>query len=273
MRLRQVLLNLLSNAIKYNRAGGSVVVEAHTESAQAGPEICLRVTDTGRGMSPHQLRHAFEPFNRLGVEREGIEGTGIGLSIVKALVERMGGRVAVRSEPARGSAFEVRLPQADESDPLTTLSPPDSLDNTSAPAPESARAARTGRLLYIEDNPVNVMLVSELVAMRPGLRLDVAADGEDGVARAIESRPDLILVDMQLPGIDGHEVRRRLRLDPRTAPIPCIALSANAMPEDIERALQAGFADYWTKPLDFKAFMASIDALFGADETVVSSSS
>jgi CheY-like chemotaxis protein/anti-sigma regulatory factor (Ser/Thr protein kinase) len=269
VRLRQVLLNLLSNAIKYNRAGGSVVIEAHAESAGAGPEICLRVTDTGRGMSAQQLRHAFEPFNRLGVEREGIEGTGIGLSIVKALVDRMGGRVAVRSEPARGSVFEVRLPQADESDPLTTLSPPDSLDGM--PAPTATRAARTGRLLYIEDNPVNVLLVSELVAMRPGLRLDVAADGEDGVARAIELRPDLILVDMQLPGIDGHEVRRRLRLDLRTASIPCIALSANAMPEDIERALQAGFADYWTKPLDFKAFMASIDALFGADETALSS--
>lgn len=119
-----------------------------------------------------------------------------------------------------------------------------------------------GRLLYIEDNPVNQLVVQELVAQRPQLSLDCADDGAQGLARARELRPDLILLDMQLPDVDGYEVLRRLRLDPLTAAIPCIALSANAMPEDIRRALSAGFADYWTKPIDFKRFLAGLDARF-----------
>jgi PAS domain S-box-containing protein len=264
-RLRQVLLNLLSNGIKYNRPGGSVTLSARVE----GTEVVLRVADTGRGMTPQQLKHVFEPFNRLGLEREGIEGTGIGLAIVKALVEHMGGHVTVRSEAGSGSLFEVRLPDAGAADDAedARLPVPGAAEDAAASAFGAlppVRAQRSGRLLYIEDNPVNVMLVSELVAMRPNLTLDVATDGEDGVRRALEQQPDLILVDMQLPDIDGHEVRRRLHEQPRTAHIPCIALSANAMPEDIERALKSGFADYWTKPLDFKAFISAIDVLFGS---------
>ena len=268
-RLRQIVLNLLSNGIKYNRPGGTVTISAGLEPAGAGGgrQVCLCVSDTGRGMTEEQLRHAFEPFNRLGLEREGIEGTGIGLAIVKALVERMGGSVRVHSEAGIGSHFEVRLPHAPDVDAVRTAGlAPGSLLLPLVPAgpPQAAgsETVRPGRLLYIEDNAVNVLIVSELVAMRPGLTLDVASDGESGVTRAGQLQPDLVLVDMQLPGIDGHEVLRRLRSDPRTAHIPCIALSANAMPQDIERALHDGFADYWTKPLDFKAFMASLDALF-----------
>jgi CheY-like chemotaxis protein len=227
--------------------------------------VCLKVSDSGRGMTDEQLRHAFEPFNRLGMEREGIEGTGIGLAIVKALVDRMGGSVRVRSEAGIGSTFEVRLPHAPDVDATRAIQPAGPLFAPALPAGAPAgvrKPARPGRLLYIEDNAVNVLIVSELVAMRPGLTLDVASDGESGVDRAAQLQPDLVLVDMQLPDIDGHEVLRRLRADPRTAHIPCIALSANAMPQDIQRALHDGFADYWTKPLDFKAFMASLDALF-----------
>jgi len=257
-RLRQVLLNLLSNAIKYNRAGGHVIVNTVCEDGIGGAELCLQVSDSGRGLTPQQLRHAFEPFNRLGAEREAIEGTGIGLAIVKALAERMGGRVHVRSEAGAGSTFEVWLPRLDDA-PVPAPPPPTHIPE---PAPAPVRPERRGRLLYIEDNPVNVLIVSELVAMRPGLKLDVAADGLTGITMAAQLQPDLVLVDMQLPDIDGHEVLRRLRTTPATAQVPCIALSANAMPEDIQRALQAGFADYWTKPLDLKAFMASIDALF-----------
>jgi CheY-like chemotaxis protein len=117
-------------------------------------------------------------------------------------------------------------------------------------------------VLYVEDNPVNVLLVRELLALRPGLKLEVAVDGESGVAMARTLQPDLVLVDMQLPDFDGHEVLRRLRADPATAALPCVALSANAMPDDIQRALQAGFVDYWTKPLDLKAFMAALDERF-----------
>jgi hypothetical protein len=256
-RLRQVLLNLLTNAVKYNRRGGSV----HVEAQPLGTQVVLRVRDTGRGMGSDQLAHAFEPFNRLGLESKGIEGTGIGLAIVKANVERMGGSVHLQSTPGVGSVFEVRLPGPPAPQPPA----PDAVPTTPAAidAPSAARPARTGRLLYIEDNPVNALIVRELVAQRGNLTLDEADDGTTGIDRARSAQPDLILLDMQLPDIDGLEVLRRLRADPATASIPCIALSANAMPEDIQLALGAGFADYWTKPLDFRVFLGALDTLFG----------
>ncbi len=257
-RLRQVLLNLLTNAVKYNREGGQVLVEAELQ----GGTVVLRVSDTGRGMDATQVMHAFEPFNRLGLEHEAIEGTGIGLAIVKALVERMGGTVQVHSTPGEGSRFEVRL---EDGSALATPSAQEA--GLGLPAwPAATAAGRPARLLYIEDNPVNVLIVQELLARRPDLHLDIAADGLSGVNQARSHRPDLILVDMQLPDIDGHEVLRRLRADADTRGIPCISVSANAMPEDIERALQAGFADYWTKPLDFGLFMQSLDTMFGAPQ-------
>jgi PAS domain S-box-containing protein len=259
-RLRQVLLNLLTNAIKYNRRGGSVQVQAR----RLGEHVTLSVRDTGRGMTSEQLAHAFEPFNRLGLESKGIEGTGIGLAIVKANVERMGGSVHVQSTPGAGSVFEVRLPCPTitlPADATTAAAMTWSLRAGSAAQP--AQRTPGGRLLYIEDNPINALIVRELVAQRGNLTLDEADDGASGVDRARSAQPDLILLDMQLPDIDGLEVLRRLRADPSTASIPCIALSANAMPEDIQLALGAGFADYWTKPLDFRVFLGTLDTLFG----------
>jgi PAS domain S-box-containing protein len=255
-RLRQVLLNLLTNAIKYNRRGGSVQVEAQP----LGQEVVLRVRDSGRGMAADQLAQVFEPFNRLGLETKGIEGTGIGLAIVKANVERMGGSVQVQSTPGLGSVFEVRLPRPAIELPTTAPKP---AEPQAVPVNHTAARARTGRLLYIEDNPVNALIVRELVAQRGNLTLDEADDGASGIDRARDAQPDLILLDMQLPDFDGLEVLRRLRADPKTASIPCIALSANAMPEDIQTALGAGFADYWTKPLDFRVFLGALDTLFG----------
>ena len=276
-RLRQVLLNLLSNAIKYNRAGGLVRVEVECR----GGHCVIGISDNGRGMSPDQLRHLFEPFNRLGRDDSSVEGSGIGLAIAKALVERMDGSVHVDSTESAGTRFEVRLTEAPE--------PPDSSDGSgaaggadparsgpastdpAAPAPSSrpdsapvmAPANRAHRqVLYIEDNPINALIITELLARRSDLTLSVAVDGGSGVADAQRLRPDLILLDMQLPDFDGFEVLRRLRADPATAGIPCVALSANAMPEDIQRALRAGITDYWTKPLDFKQFMAALDGLF-----------
>ena len=255
-RLRQVLLNLLSNAIKYNRRGGRVVID----TLQRGGNVLLRVTDTGRGLTDQQMLHLFEPFNRLGIEHEGIEGTGIGLAIVKALVERMGGSVHVDSTLGEGSRFELRLADA-SGRPARAPGPPAA---GLRPAPRAAAgAAPSGTLLYIEDNPVNAQIIAELIARRADLRLHIADDGLSGVAKALALKPDLVLLDMQLPDIDGHEVLRRLRSQPATAAIPVIALSANAMPDDIDRALRAGMSDYWTKPLDFGAFMASIEVLFG----------
>jgi PAS domain S-box-containing protein len=238
-RLKQVLVNLLTNAIKYNRPGGSVRIDA----LPAARQVLIRVSDDGVGMTSEQQAHAFEAFNRAGAEREGIEGTGIGLTIVKALVEGMGGRIDVHSTRGVGSAFEVRLDAAAESGPF-------------------ALPAR--RLLYIEDNAVNVMIVSELVRRRAGIEFDSAPDGASGLARAAQTLPGLTLVDMQLPDIDGLEVLARLRADPATAGLRVVALSANAIPADIERALQAGFDDYWTKPLDFRVFDATLDQVFGA---------
>ncbi len=260
-RLRQVLLNLLTNAVKYNREGGQVLVEAAEEDGMA----LLRVADTGRGMSDAQLQQAFEPFNRLGLESEGIEGTGIGLGIVKAVVERMGGTVQARSQPGQGSVFEVRLPDgsAHAAGAVSAPAPAPPAPSATPALQRAHRPAQATRLLYIEDNPVNLLIVQELLAQRPDLQLDTAGDGLGGVELARRTRPALILVDMQLPDIDGHEVLRRLRADPATAGIPCISLSANAMPDDIQRALQAGFADYWTKPLDLRAFMRSLEAIFG----------
>ncbi|MEP7300493.1 MAG: PAS domain-containing protein [Caldimonas sp.] len=254
-RLRQVLINLLSNAIKYNRRGGRVFVQARTSSTSA----LLRVRDTGRGLSGEQLASLFEPFNRFGAESEGIEGTGIGLTIVKALVEGMGGKVAVSSTVGEGTAFEVSLPLA-EQPPAPALAAEFA---ESQPAPwTEPRHERAGQLLYIEDNQVNVLLVEELVKSVAGLAIASEPTGVAGVARAMTLQPDLVLIDLQLPDFDGFEVLRRLRAEPSTQAIPCIALSANAMPEDIERGLAAGFADYWTKPIDFPAFLSALRKRF-----------
>ena len=258
-RLRQVLLNVLTNAIKYNRARGQVVVESRVDASDAAaPLVRIAVRDTGRGLSPDQLAHLFEPFNRLGMESEGIEGSGIGLTIVKALVEGMGGQIGVTSRPGQGTVFEIALPavaEAAAASPAATLADTDPNLN---PAPRQ----RSGQLLYIEDNSVNVLLVEELVKSLAGLRIVSEATGAAGVARARALRPDLVLVDMQLPDFDGYEVLRQLRSHAETAAIPCIALSANAMPDDIARGLAAGFDDYWTKPIKFKPFIEALDRRF-----------
>ncbi|HEX7688819.1 MAG TPA: ATP-binding protein, partial [Burkholderiaceae bacterium] len=238
-RLKQVLLNLLTNAIKYNRPGGTVRVDAVPEAGR----VLLRVSDDGIGMTAAQQELAFEPFNRAGAERDEIEGTGIGLTIVRTLVERMGGRITVASTPGVGSVFAV------------------SLDAAAAAAP---LAQPTRRVLYVEDNEVNVMIVAELVRRRGDVEFHSAPDGATGIASAARLMPGLTLVDMQLPDIDGLEVLQRLRADPATAGLRVVALSANAIPADIQRALDAGFDDYWTKPLDFGVFGAAIERVFGA---------
>jgi len=282
-RLQQVLLNLLSNAVKYNIDQGRVHVLAWAN----GSWVHLRVSDTGQGMDAEQLRALFEPFNRLGAETSLIEGSGIGLTIAKALTERMGGSLEAQSAPGQGSSFELRLPAANHSTPPMTENVPTA--STAPPAlamqcPPEVPAGISGttvatvptgpapqrKVLYVEDNPVNALIISELLALRPHWALHVAPDGESGLLHATTELPDLVLLDMQLPDIDGLEVLRRLRAVPATAQIPCFAVSANAMPEDIERALRAGAADYWTKPLDLASFMAALDRLFdstGSPET------
>ncbi|MET0332822.1 MAG: PAS domain-containing protein, partial [Rhizobacter sp.] len=257
IRARQVVINLLSNAVKYNNARGHIYVSVRDDAKEGGNAVLLTVADTGRGMTRQQMAHLFEPFNRLGVEREGIEGAGIGLSVVKALVERMGGAVRVESTPGAGSRFEVRLPRHDGPVEADEVQPP----VEAAPTPPPRRP-RNGRLLYIEDNPVNALLVEEMVRNHAGLQIESVASGLAGVARAHEFQPDLILLDMQLPDVNGYEVLSLLRTQPSTTHIRCIALSANAMPEDIARATAAGFSDYWTKPIHLATFLAALDRLF-----------
>jgi PAS domain S-box-containing protein len=273
IRLRQVVMNLLSNAVKYNRPGGDVRVLSRLREDR----IMLRVEDDGPGMSAEQVAHLFEPFNRLGADAQGIEGTGIGLVIVKALTEAMGGTVQVHSERGRGTAVVLDLPRAlkaparmadagssgDDDDP-DAADLDDATDAASAapdPAPTPVDTP-PGSVLYIEDNEVNVLLVREIMRAHTRLELDVAHTGSDGIGKARHSKPGLVLVDMQLPDMDGYEVLRRLRSDPRTADLTCVALSANAMREDIQRARDEGFADYWTKPIDFKAFVKALNAHF-----------
>ena len=281
-RLRQVLINLLSNAIKYNRPGGIVTVEAVRENSQ----VVIRVRDNGRGMNAKQLERLFEPFNRLGAEQGGIEGTGIGLSIVRAAVLHMGGTVHVSSQPDMGSCFEVRLPAVDEGTAdalapssgtasafqrarLQAPSPPTPAPTPTPGVPQTLAqrrpVARPG-VLYIEDNDINMMIVAELIGQRRDLSFHAAIDGQSGFIAACQHLPELILIDMQLPDMDGLQVLRLLRAEPHTAAIRCVALSANAMSADICAALDAGFAAYWTKPMDFAAFHAALDAQFGPCE-------
>jgi len=250
-RLRQMLANLLSNAIKYNRAGGKVWIR----SSRDGDTWRLAVRDNGRGLSAEQRAHLFEPFNRLGAEREGIEGTGIGLAVVHHLAGLMGGRIEVDSEVGQGSEFRVCLSAA--------AAPEAALPRHAAPQPPPGATSDTHPLtvLYIEDNPINVMLVEQLMALRPAMRLLTAPDGATGVALARAARPDVLLIDMQLPDFNGFEVLSRLRADPPLVARAFIALSASAMPEEVEDAKAAGFSDYWTKPIDFTHFLDGLDTL------------
>ncbi len=222
-------------------------------SASQAWQICVR--DSGFGRTEAQTRQLFQPFNRLAAELGLIPGTGIALALVQNLVRLMGGEVSVNSQPGQDSKFCVVLPATYPSEPVKRA------DAVEAACALVADAARPGlSLLYIEDNRVNVLLVEELIAMRGGLEL-VAVDGLSGVSEACARRPEVVLINMQLPDIDGFEVLRRLRAEPVLASTTMVALSANAMPEDTRRAREAGFDDYWTKPIDFAAFLGALDAL------------
>jgi signal transduction histidine kinase/CheY-like chemotaxis protein len=244
--LDQVLLNLLSNAIKYNQPGGEIAVDVQAR----GAKVSIAVRDDGPGMTEAQRRNLFEPFNRLGAENSAVPGTGLGLAIARGLAQGMGGDLSVCSLPRQGSSFTLTLPavQAD------------------AAAPQAEAAGGTPpqrRVLYVEDDPVNVELVRQLFRLRPSWQLHVAADGASGLALArqmtLAGPPDLVLTDMNLPRMTGTELLQALRRDARLAAVPCIALSADALPEQLAAARGAGFADYWLKPIDLMATLAQMD--------------
>jgi PAS domain S-box-containing protein len=251
-RLKQVLINLLSNAIKYNQAGGTVVVDC---SAPNPERVRVSVKDTGAGLPPEKLSQLFQPFNRLGQEAGGQEGTGIGLVVARQLIELMGGVIGVESTVGAGSVFWFDMVAAAEPRLAADSSPP------SEPAPSPVPSGpRLHTLLYVEDNPANLKLVEQLVARRSDLRLLSAGDGNVGIALARTHIPEVILMDINLPGISGIETLRILREDPLTTHITVVAISANAMPRDIEKGLQAGFFSYLTKPIKVKEFMDVLDA-------------
>jgi CheY-like chemotaxis protein/anti-sigma regulatory factor (Ser/Thr protein kinase) len=248
-RVKQVLINLLSNAIKYNRINGSVAVD-YMASTQGRIRIC--VNDTGEGLTPDKLTQLFQPFNRLGQEASIEEGTGIGLMVSKRLIELMKGEIGVESTVGVGSVFWIDLN-------LTTPPQPAASQPTAVGQARAPTDAQLHTLLYVEDNPANLMLVEDLIQRRPDIRLLSAQDGYRGIEIACASRPDVILMDINLPGISGVQALKILRADPVTAHIPVLALSANAMPRDIARGLDAGFFRYLTKPIKVNEFMDVLD--------------
>ncbi len=258
-RVKQVLINLLFNAIKYNRPGGAVAVEYTLRPADT---IRISVRDTGAGLAPEQLALLFQPFNRLGKETSAEEGTGIGLVVTKRLVELMGGIIGADSEVGVGSVFWVEL--------SLTSAAQFTVKEIESAAPEQPKVpdgAPVRTLLYVEDNPANLELVEQLISRRPDLRLLSAADGDLGIEFARAYQPEVILMDINLPGISGIEVMRILRADPATAHIPIMALSANAVPRDIARGLEAGFFNYLTKPIKVAEFMDALDVALKFSQT------
>ena len=344
-RLLQVLLNLLSNAIKYNRRGGWV----RTALSADAQVVHIDVEDNGLGISPEQMAHLFEPFNRLGRERGAAEGTGIGLVLSRELVERMGGRLDIDSGAARGTRARITLPRAPLPDGSTAwpqplrralpgpsepaasavashraesgrevtagpcveprmepgvvpgVAPPvesrgepgaepqgepgvepgmdpgaelgvescasaaalagDAPRDEARPQPPAAPAAVRGRVLSVEDNPVNQLLVQQLLARLPQVELIEADSGQQALQQARAQRPDLILLDLHLPDMDGTDWLDAARQDARLAGIPVVALSASALQEDVRAALAHGAREYWTKPLDFDRFLAGVSRL------------
>jgi CheY-like chemotaxis protein len=220
------------------------------------------VQDTGEGLSPEKLAQLFQPFNRLGQEASAEEGTGIGLVVSKRLVELMGGEIGAESNVGVGSVFWIELNLAAAPQLVSGADEPPALIQAHV---QHGTALRT--LLYVEDNQANMQLVEQLIARRPDLRLLSAEEGTRGIALARIHQPEVILMDINLPGISGIQALKILREDPATAHIPVLAISANAMPRDIEKGLEAGFFRYLTKPIKVNEFMDALDMALELAET------
>jgi CheY-like chemotaxis protein/anti-sigma regulatory factor (Ser/Thr protein kinase) len=254
-RLRQILLNLLSNAIKYNRPDGAVLLEVR----QAGETVAISVTDTGEGIPPERLAELFQPFSRLGREATEVPGTGIGLAVSRRLAETMNGRLEVFSREGEGCTFTLHLPVAKVRDTPVSASP---VPSAGLPLIEG----RAATLLYVEDNPSNIALMRHVIAALGTIQLHVAETGHEGLALARDLRPDVILLDINLPGLSGFELKAKLDADPLTQGLPVLALSASAMPQDIRRGREAGFRDYLTKPLEIGALARALNRALEAGE-------
>jgi PAS domain S-box-containing protein len=248
-RLKQVLLNLLTNAVKYTAVGGCVAVSIDRSDSS---RMRVVVTDNGAGIASDKLARLFTPFDRLGVEQSGVEGTGLGLALCQRLMHAMGGEIGVSTYVGKGSAFWIELPAANS--PLKGLA-----KRGDARALEPASAAESGRILYIEDNLSNLTLVEQMLAEQPHLQLITAMQGGLGLDLARQHLPDLILLDLHLPDLPGHKVLARLKQDELTRDIPVVIISADATARQIQRLMAAGARSYLTKPLDIADFFRVID--------------
>jgi len=261
-RLKQALLNLLSNAVKYNREGGSVTLQVQTEGAD---RLRILVTDTGPGIPAARLQELFMPFNRLDAERTDIEGTGIGLTITRRIVEMMGGTVDVMSEAGVGSTFWIELPLESSSNPEESDAASGSnVHEQAEPQLEVERHV----VLYIEDNPANLKLVAQLLGRRKHIHLLTAHSTALGIELAQTRHPDVILLDINMPDMDGYQILEIFKASALLQNIPVVAVTANAMPRDIERGMAAGFAEYLTKPINVQQFHTALDRLLAGSRMI-----
>lgn len=259
-RLKQVIINLVSNAIKYNKEDGRVSIFCEADANV----LVVSVKDTGKGVEPSDIEQLFKPFNRLGAENSAIEGTGVGLALTKNIVEKMGGYIGVQSELAKGSEFWFKLPlvisDASEQASVAVTMP----GNLAAQEP-SAMAVKKKTILYVEDNPANQRLMKDVIAEQDDRQLICAHSAELAFEIACSDPPDLILMDINLPGMSGIDAANLLRRNPLTANIPIVALSANAMSSDFKKASQAGFQEYLTKPIDVQQLLVVLNTLLEAE--------
>ena len=262
VRLKQVLLNLVGNAIKYNRPRGAVWVHCALQDKAPGHSWRITVQDTGPGLDAAQQARLFGAFDRLGAEAGAVEGTGLGLALSRGLVRAMGGDIGVHSQPGVGSSFWVQLPVAT---PSPGAPPPVPAPALPGPPPvlaaeASGDAAGLPVVLYVEDNEVNRMLMEGVFEKLPGLQLRMADSAARGLQMALEQPPRLVLLDIQLPDLDGRVLLQRLRQHPQLAQVPVIAVSADATPDVVAECRAAGFADYLTKPIDLDRLAAVLHA-------------
>ncbi|MGH7026563.1 hybrid sensor histidine kinase/response regulator [Brevundimonas sp.] len=247
--LRQVLTALIANAVKYNRRGGAVLIEAR----QSVEGVSLSVLDTGPGLPPERMGDLFEPFNRLGREASDVPGAGVGLAVARRLIQAMGGRLEAESREGEGAVFTVHLPVA--------VAQPRAVVASSVPAMSLPEAT----LLYVEDNPSNIALMRHVVLALGRIQLHVAETGPEGLTLARDLRPDVVILDINLPGMNGFEVKARLDEEPLTRGLPVLALSASATPADIRRGREAGFLEYLTKPLQIPALAEALSRALTAE--------